>query len=271
MSNYTDRQDLFQCFEKFLSLAKTFAVACGDDPGVHSLLSKNPNIISYGTSESCIVVGSHIRCHKEGMTFDVQGPFGKWHDVTVRLWGRHNVLNALGVLTIGWQMGLTSDEIRQGFLSFPGVQRRLTSRGFFRNTAIIDDYAHHPTEIRVVLEALSLMGYKKILAVCQPHRYSRLKDTFHLLIDSFAHADHVVLLPVYSAGEEALPGVDASWVVTHLMQSGKSAQVCDEGVYAPQALEEIIDQGHYDVAVFLGAGSITDLAFQMGQRVREAS
>jgi UDP-N-acetylmuramate--alanine ligase len=271
MDNYEGPKDLFQCFEKFLDMPQQFAVACGDDPGIQTLLSPHSKVITYGTSQTCEVRAAHIRCTQEGMIFDVQGPFGHWQDVTVKLWGKHNVLNALGVLTAAWQMGLTSHQIREGLSSFPGVQRRLTSRGVFNKTVIIDDYAHHPTEIKVVLETLALMGHKKILAICQPHRYTRLRDTFHLLIDSFSQAARVVLLPVYSAGEQALPGIDASWIVTHLIQRGQQAEVCEDVGRTRQALEEIISQDTYDVAVFLGAGNITDLAFQIGQGLKEAS
>jgi UDP-N-acetylmuramate--alanine ligase len=164
--------------------------------------------------------------------------------------------------------GADPQHVRRAMANFQGVSRRMTPCGHYHTagghrTLIIDDYAHHPTEIKAVLSAIRARGYQRILAICQPHRYSRLQDAMAEFSTAFVHADHVALLPVYSAGEAPIAGISSLELYRQLLARGQSAELCAQWPLSRETLHSLLEHQSFDVAVCLGAGDITHMAYAL--------
>jgi UDP-N-acetylmuramate--alanine ligase len=173
--------------------------------------------------------------------------------------GRHNVQNALAAIGIAAELGIPHETIARGFEKFGGVKRRFTKVGEIGGATIIDDYGHHPTEIRAVLSAAREGAQGRVIAVVQPHRYTRLRDLMEEFQGAFNDADVVYVAPVYPAGEEPIEGVDAEALAEGLKQRGHRA------VKAVADLEELCLSlrdlaAAGDMVICLGAGDITKWA-----------
>lgn len=268
MENYGGSLDnLWSGFRDFLQLAQDFTLVCRDavDPLNPWLQNLSPPITWYGTHPGSDFSAENIRTTPEGMSFDCHTPRGCWRHVVLKLWGHHNVLNALAVVGACVHLGISEEHIRQGLSTFLGVERRLTLVGTRRGIPIIDDYAHHPTEVAAVLETLHHRGYRRILALCQPHRYTRLRDTMDLFVSSFNYAAGVVIFPVYAAGEEPIEGAESKDLAQGLGALGK--EVILSSLEDKKGLHDLMDSGAYDVVITLGAGNITDLAKDLVDKV----
>jgi UDP-N-acetylmuramate--alanine ligase len=193
---------------------------------------------------------SHFRVHTQAAPI---GPF------ELHVPGRHNALNATAAVAIAHQLGLTSDKIAAGIASFRGVDRRFQIRGQARGVTVVDDYGHHPTEIRATLAAAREYCQGRIHVVFQPHRYSRTRDLLDEFGAAFTDADSVIVLPIYAASEEPLPGITAE-----LLTSKITSPVAQ---YAPDfasAVEGVAASAHEgDVILTLGAGSVSQLGPQI--------
>jgi UDP-N-acetylmuramate--alanine ligase len=187
--------------------------------------------------------------------------------------GRHNVQNALAAIAVAIEMGCTDETICNGFRQFGGVRRRFTRVGEFAGATVIDDYAHHPVEIRAVLsaarESVPDGSPGRVIAVMQPHRYSRLGDLMDDFQNCFNDADLVYVTPVYAAGEEPVPGVDSEALVAGLKSRGHraAATVADQAELA-RVLADEVDEG--DLVVCLGAGDITKWAAGLADALAKA-
>jgi UDP-N-acetylmuramate--alanine ligase len=166
-------------------------------------------------------------------------------------------LNALGALAAATEAGVSDEVIRNTFAAFSGVKRRFTRVGEWQGVAVYDDYAHHPVEIAAVLRAARMAGKGRVLAVMQPHRYTRLQSLFNEFSACLDDADIVVVTPVYSAGEAPIPGIDRDELASGLRRHGHPhvLTVDDEAALAA-AVASVAKPG--DVVVGLGAGTITD-------------
>ena len=263
MGNYGNCEDnLWHSFRQFLNLSTDFVSICRDAIDASSPWVQNLScpITWYGTDPKSDFYAENIRTTATGMMFDCDTPFGPLDDVALNLWGHHNVLNALGVISASLRIGLPTEGIRQGLASFSGVYRRLTLVGTKDGIPIIDDYAHHPTEIAAVLYALHRRGYTNILALCQPHRYTRLRDTMDAFARCFDHAHHVGILPVYGAGESPIEHCESENLVANIQNLGKKVTLVPNFSTAETHVKALMDAGHYDVVVCMGAGDITHLA-----------
>jgi UDP-N-acetylmuramate--alanine ligase len=170
--------------------------------------------------------------------------------------GRPNVQNALAAIAVAIEMGCSDDVIRDGFGSFGGVRRRFTRVGQVAGATVIDDYAHHPVEIRAVLSAAQESAAGKVIAVMQPHRFTRLADLMDDFQNCFNDADKVYVTPVYTAGEDPIEGVDAAALVEGLQSRGhRSASTVENRVELAERLAGEIGEG--DLIICLGAGDIT--------------
>jgi UDP-N-acetylmuramate--alanine ligase len=171
--------------------------------------------------------------------------------------GEHNVLNALAAITVATELGATNDQIRESLSDFEGVKRRFTHAGEWNGVRIIDDYGHHPVEIEAVLKAARAMqAQNRVIAVAQPHRYSRLKDLFEDFSTCFNQADIAIIAPVYAAGETPIEGIDHEHLVASLKSFGhKGARAISSLEDLPDLIREIAEPG--DMVVCLGAGDIT--------------
>jgi len=224
----------------------------------------NRRIVTYGTNPQAQVRALNIGMGPEGARFDVQfspmeGPGGRLDDLTLPMAGLHNVLNALAAIAVARELGVTDEAIRQGLAGFGGVKRRFTTTGVVDGVRVIDDYGHHPVEIAAVLKAARSMTEARVIAVVQPHRYSRLHDLFDEFCGCFNDADTVIVADVYAAGEAPIPGVDRDALVEGLRRAGHRHVL---PLDSPGALPALVagEAGKDDLVVCLGAGDITQWA-----------
>jgi UDP-N-acetylmuramate--alanine ligase len=177
-------------------------------------------------------------------------------DIRLPMFGQHNVLNALAAVSVAAEMGIADDVIREGLARFGGVKRRFTRVGETNGITVIDDYGHHPVEIAAVLKAARQATSGRVIAVVQPHRFSRLQSLFPEFCQCFNDADHVVVADVYPAGEQPIPGVDRDALINGLHAHGHKAVTA---LISPKHLAAVIDDiaKSGDIVVCLGAGNIT--------------
>ena len=244
-----------------------FAVACIDHPEVQALLGRvrDRRIVTYGFSPQADIRALDPVFDADGGTFDVvirSHPGAEERQlqrVHLAMPGRHNVQNALAVIGIGVELGLADDVIRQALTSFGGVKRRFTRTGIVDGVTIVDDYGHHPVEIAAVLATARQVSKGRVIAVVQPHRYSRLRDLFDEFSGCFHLADTVLVAPVYAAGEAPIDGVDRDALVAGIVARGhRDARAIDGQDGLAPAIDAIATSG--DLVVCLGAGSITQWA-----------
>ena len=272
LDHYGDFDGVKRAFVEFIHNVPFYgaAVLCVDHPVVQAVIGsvRDRKVVTYGFSLQADICGVNVRSAEGGNTFDVIVRQRGLEDrriegVHLPMPGRHNVQNALAAIAVSIEMGCNDDVIRTGFARFGGVRRRFTRVGSIElpggTVAVIDDYAHHPVEIRAVLaaarEAVGTSG-GRVIAVAQPHRYSRLGDLMDEFQSCFDDADIAYVAPVYAAGEEPLPGVDHSALVAGMKARGHRAAREIAGADAlAETLSGEIAAG--DIVVCLGAGDIT--------------
>lgn len=237
-----------------------FSVVCTDHETVKEVIKDidTRRIVSYGLNKQADVHADHIRMGSDGIIFDVfvrnGAKFKKIKDVKLAMFGKHNVLNALAAIAVSLRLGISESVIKKALSTFEGIQRRLTLRGVLNKVKVYDDYAHHPIEIKATLEAVKSSVKGKIVAVFQPHRYSRFSDLWDDFLTCFSAADEVLVLDVYAAGETMIPGVTAPAFVQGLGLKGKKASY----LASIEGLKETASLlSPSDTIVCLGAGSIS--------------
>jgi UDP-N-acetylmuramate--alanine ligase len=252
------------------------AILCLDHAEVQAIIPRirDRRIMTYGFSTQADVRGDAVTPVPGGNRFDVvvrarDGASRTIAGIELPMPGRHNVQNALAAIAVGLEMGMSDTDIQRGFAKFGGVKRRFTKVGEVNGVTIIDDYGHHPVEIRAVLSAAREGAKGRVIAVCQPHRYSRLGGLMDEFASCFNDADIVYVTPVYAAGEAPMEGVDAAALVSNLKQRGHhSAAVVQDAadlarVLAAQARPD-------DMVVCLGAGDITKWAAGLADAMQKA-
>ncbi|HUA61721.1 MAG TPA: UDP-N-acetylmuramate--L-alanine ligase [Verrucomicrobiae bacterium] len=265
LDHYPSLESILQAFIEFVNKVPFYGavIACLDDPNVQSILPAiKRRTVTYGAAAQADVEASEIACGEFSSEFRVryrQSDLGRFR---LRVPGRHNVLNATAALAVAMELDVKPEAIREALETFRGVDRRFQIRGKERGVTVIDDYGHHPTEIRATLDAARLCGFKRIHVLFQPHRFTR---TFHLM-DDFAHAFHqadsVFVMDIYAASEKPIAGVNAEALVERLRQFGHRGVEyvggIDRGV---DALCGVAKEG--DAVLTLGAGSV----WQAGEKV----
>ena len=245
-----------------------FAALCTDHPEVQSLASRvtDRRVITYGFNPQADVRGANLKMTPDGARFDVEFRLRgeepeTWTDVFLPMMGEHNVLNTLGAIATARELGATAEGAKAALAGFGGVKRRFTRTGTWNGAAIIDDYGHHPVEITAVLKAARQAATGKVIAVVQPHRYSRLADLFDDFCTCFNDADTVLVADVFTAGEDPIEGADRDHLVAGLADHGHrdAAPVSRESLAGEVAKRA----GEGDVVVCLGAGDITQWAYAL--------
>ncbi len=242
------------------------AILCLDHPEVQALLPRvrDRRIVTYGFSAQADVRGVNVVPGAGGNRFEViirhrDGSTRSIEDVSLPMAGRHNVQNALAAIAVAIELGLDDATIQKGFGAFGGVKRRFTKVGEVGGVTIIDDYGHHPVEIKAVLSAAREGVEGRVIAVVQPHRYSRLGGLMDEFAQAFNDADVVYVAPVYAAGEAPVDGVSAAALVDRLKERGHraAAEIADADALATVLAGEAVPG---DMVVCLGAGDITKWA-----------
>lgn len=261
-----------------------FAVLCADHPDVKALADAvtDRRILRYGMKEASLDLRAvNLRTTVEGTVFDLElsermcegGEDCVIKDISLSLTGEHNVLNALAAIAVALELKVDRKAITSAFCNFAGVKRRFSKAGEINGVTIIDDYGHHPTEIKATLKAArevishSKDNKGKVIAVVQPHRYSRLERLFVEFCGCFGDADKVIVSDVYAAGEQPIEGVDRDALVAALNNHGREAFALSSPEALPSMIHEHAETG--DMVVCLGAGSITQWANNLPQALEK--
>jgi len=276
LDHYGSFEKVKDAFVEFIENVPFYgaAVLCVDHPEVQAVISKvrDRRVITYGFSAQADVRGEHVTPVPGGNRFDVvirdrEGGQRRIEGIELPMPGRHNVQNALAAIAVALEMGCGDAIIRDGFAGFGGVKRRFTKVGEVNGVTVIDDYGHHPVEIRAVLAAAREGMRGRVLAVVQPHRFTRLRDLMDDFQTAFNDADAVYVTPVYPAGEAPIDGVDAAALVAGLKARGhRDAHVVGGSDELAATLAETARPG--DMVVCLGAGDITKWAAGLADGIR---
>ena len=277
LDHHGDFDNLKAAFRQFVASIPFygFATLCIDHPVVQRMMPEIPErrLITYGLSASADIRATNLTASDEGMRFDVMisrridAGMEMIPDVLLPMLGEHNVLNCLAAISVALEMGISDQAIRDGLKNFRGVGRRFEFKGSADGIMVIDDYGHHPVEIEAALSAARMLKPEnKVIAVVQPHRYSRLQDLFADFCGCFNDADAVLVADVYAAGEAPIDGVDKDGLVAGLMAHGHPRP---EALTSPETLAEqvLAIAGPGDLVICLGAGSSTSWAAELPQQL----
>jgi len=269
LDHYRDFAGVKQAFLNFVENVPFygFAVMCLDHPEVQALVGeiRDRRVITYGRNPQADVrlVDLEIRDGISHFAVEIRDRIRQTHlrieELTLPMPGEHNALNATAAIAVADQLKVPAEAIRKGLKGFTGVKRRFTRTGVVSGITIIDDYGHHPVEISSVLRAARQSTRRDVIAVVQPHRYTRLHDLFDDFATCFNDADTVIVAPVYAAGEAPIAGVTHEELVSRIRRAGhRDARVIDR----PEALAPLIASRAQDgdYVVCLGAGNITQWA-----------
>jgi len=252
------------------------ALLCLDHPEVQGIIPRvrDRRVVTYGFSAQADVRGVNVTPIPGGNRFEAvvrsrDGSTRSIEGIEMPMPGRHNVQNALAAIGVALELGIDDGTIQQGFAKFGGVKRRFTKVGETGGITIIDDYGHHPVEIRAVLSAAREGVENRVIAVVQPHRYTRLANLMEDFQQAFNDADMVLVAPVYPAGEAPIEGVDADALVEGLKRRGhRSAATVADAAALAETLAAVAQPG--DMVVCLGAGDITKWAAGLASAIEAA-
>jgi UDP-N-acetylmuramate--alanine ligase len=261
LDHYRNMENLVDAFASFADRVPFYglAVLCADDPTAASMLPRlTKRTVTYGVRKPADYLASDVRHDGPSLVFHARGPGGSLGEFSLGMPGVHNAQNALAALAVGEAHGIPLTLIRRALAGFEGVQRRFTIRGTCRGITVVDDYGHHPTEIRATLSgARASFPGRRLVCVLQPHRYTRLRDNMSAFAEALDEADVLVLTGVYAAGEEPIAGV----TVERLAQIARALRP-ERALFVEPELERVagrlvalLHEG--DVVVTLGAGTIT--------------
>ena len=255
-----------------------FAVMCIDHPVVQTIVGKieDRRIITYGENPQADARLVDLMPRGGGSNFNVvfrdfrDGKTDAVHeiaDIQLPMPGRHNALNATAAIAVAHELGLSDDAIRKAIAGFGGVKRRFTKTGEFNGITVIDDYGHHPVEIAAVLKAARESTTGKIIAVVQPHRFTRLQSLFEEFCTCFNDADAVVVAEVYAAGEAPIPNIDRDHFVLGLRAHGHRDVIpLPNAAELARVVKGLAESG--DLVVCLGAGNITQWAYALPDELK---
>ncbi|MCM2294214.1 UDP-N-acetylmuramate--L-alanine ligase [Allorhizobium sp. BGMRC 0089] len=255
-----------------------FGVMCIDHPEVQALVGRieDRKVVTYGENPQADVRFSNVRLNGTQSVFDVEirrrrtGRVFNFKDLTLPMPGRHNISNACAAIAVANRLGISEEAIRKGLSSFSGVKRRFTLTGSWNGVQVFDDYGHHPVEIKAVLKAAREACAGRIIAVHQPHRYSRLSSLFDDFANCFNDADSILIAPVYAAGEDPVDGYDSEALVSRIKSSGhRDARYLASPDLLPGLVSGIAQPG--DFVVLLGAGNITQWAASLPRELQALS
>ncbi len=278
LDHWVDFESIRAAFRTFVESIPFygFAVVCADHPEAQSLtaLVRDRRIITYGFNPQADIRAENVNLGPEGAQFDVVAKLPGSREVIrienliLPMFGSHNAQNALVAVAVALELGIAQQDIRKGLAKFKGVRRRFTKVGEIQGITIIDDYGHHPVEIAAVLAAARSVATGRVIAVAQPHRYSRLQDHMEGFCTCFNDADQVIVAPVYPAGEKPISGVDHNTLADGLIAHGhKEVKTINDPSDLAGLIAKNATSGDY--VICLGAGTITQWAGQLPNELEQ--
>ena len=271
LDHYKDLDEIYDKFHDFMGLVPEdgVIVACGDEPHVVEIArSEGRRMYTYGFNEGCDVRITSYEPHGIGSRYTAVMPDGTQVEGAIKQNpGRHNVLNATGVVTLLWALGFDAAKVAQALSGFAGVRRRFDLVGEVGGVTVVDDYAHHPTEIAATISAAAGLGYKHVHVLFQPHRYSRAPLFTQVLHDEFGaafdKADSVTFLDVYPAGEAPVPGVSGKTFLNVVLEHEGHPQA-DFVAHRVDVVPHLMDKLQPgDLVITMGAGDVTAMGPQI--------
>jgi UDP-N-acetylmuramate--alanine ligase len=273
LDHYRDLEDIAATFVSFMNKVPFYGtvVVCFDPPWRELMQTLIPQlrrrVVTYGIEAGADVQGRILELTSAGSVFDVTMKSKELGAFSIPVPGKHNVQNALATIAVGLELDLTPEQIRQGLERFRAADRRFQIKAEVGAITIVDDYGHHPTEIRATLDAARLRGAKRLIAIFQPHRYSRTKFLLDELAGSFAACDRVYVLDIYGASEQPIPGVTSGSLVGRMHELG-----VNNARYAPseeQLLHELsLEAQPGDLIITIGAGSVWKLGESLAEKLK---
>ena len=271
LDHYKDLDEIYDKFHDFMGLVPEdgVIVACGDEPHVVEIArSEGRRMYTYGFNEGCDVRITSYEPHGIGSRYTAVMPDGTQVEGAIKQNpGRHNVLNATGVVTLLWALGFDAAKVAQALSGFAGVRRRFDLVGEVGGVTVVDDYAHHPTEIAATISAAAGLGYKHVHVLFQPHRYSRAPLFTQVLHDEFGaafdKADSVTFMDVYPAGEAPVPGVSGKTFLNVVLEHEGHPQA-DFVAHRVDVVPHLMDKLQPgDLVIAMGAGDVTAMGPQI--------
>lgn len=270
---YGTRENIQKAFREFISRTpkEGFSVLCLDDPVLSKMIPQlkgEPQIITYGFTPEAHFTAVNINLDGITTSATVLQQGKALGEIFLNVPGKHNVLNALATVAVGINCGLTFQEIVNGLQSFHGVQRRFQHVGRVNDIQVVDDYAHHPTEIKATLAAARTTRHKRVVAVFQPHRFTRTQLLAHEFGTAFTDCDILILNEIYPAGEKPIPGVSAQLIAEQIRaQTHQTLEYIADKNDITKRLLEIIQPG--DLVLTLGAGNIWTVGQELVWALKE--
>ena len=268
---YSTEENIYQAFKQFVSGMKPggTAVLCMDNEKVRRLAGETErDFITYGFTEDCDFYAKNIRQSTEGTRYDIYHKGEKVIEARLIVPGKHNVLNSLGAFAAATLMGIAPEVIITALEKFAGAKRRFETKGKENGIWIVDDYAHHPTEIEATLQAAKETGAKRIVCVFQPHRYSRTKLLYNEFCHCFTNCDKLILTHIYSAGEDPIPGISGKMLAESIRQvTGQDVTYIDRLNGVEEYLFKNSQPG--DLVITMGAGDIFKVGEELVKEFRD--
>lgn len=272
LAYYGTEERIVDAFTSFVAAIKPdgLAVLCVDSPYVDNIARSAPGrVITYGVHrQGADLTVEGITAQRLGTSSKVFKKGRELGVLTLNVPGEYNIANSLAAIAVGLELGLPFPRISQALQSFTGVHRRFELKGEVDGVSVVDDYGHHPTEIRATLKAAKQGNFNRIFAVFQPHRYTRTKFLHREFGSAFADADEVVVTEIYPAGEEPIPGVTGALVAENIMErENKKVTFLREMDSVPQYLRDKVGRG--DLVLTLGAGDVWKVGEKLVGCLRE--
>ncbi len=272
---YRDLDQIKETFVDFINKVPFYglAVLCLDDPNLQALIPEvKKRFVTYGLANQADFYATDIEHVADRTTFTVHYRGETLGRLGFRMPGRHNVLNALAAVAVAMELGLDFPTIADGFKDFGGVGRRFQIKGEVNGIMVVDDYGHHPAEIKATLAAARSGWQKRVVVIFQPHRYTRTKALFDEFLTAFYQADHLVIMDVYAAGEDPIPGVAASDLAKGVSGHGHRSCVhaADRDIVLMHLRETVLPG---DLVITLGAGNVWQVGedFLAGLKEQDAN
>jgi UDP-N-acetylmuramate--alanine ligase len=279
MDCYRDMRDVRRTFLEFMERVPFYGmiIACNDDPILRRLLPRvHRRVTTYGTSRGSDFL---IRIGETQAAAGDHGPISRFRitykekdlgEFTLHVPGTHNVLNATAAVAVGTALDVPTDQIRSALDGFRGVDRRFQLKGRAAGVSVVDDYGHHPTEIRATLAAARQCGFRRVHVIFQPHRYTRTRDLMDDFSEAFADADSLFLLDIYAASEKPIEGVTADALARRISEAGhRTARYIPSFAAAATAAAAAAQSG--DMILTLGAGNVSQLGPMILEKLEKQS